>query len=125
MNALKNSVRLVGHLGNDPEFRSFESGKECARVSIATNERYKIQSGDWADDVQWHNLIFWGKLAEVARDHLSQGMHVMIEGRLITRTYEDDQEQVHYFTEIRVGELLILSPKTEEASEFEETPMSP
>ena len=126
MNALKNSVRLVGHLGKDPEFHNYGSGKDCARVSIATNERFKNQSGDWEADTQWHRLVFWGKLAEVARDHLSTGTQVMVEGKLINRTYEDEKDQVRYITEIRVGQLLILSSKAEEVVGFdEEVPMSP
>lgn len=124
MNALRNSVRLVGHLGSDPDFKTFGDGKDLARASLATNERYKSQSGEWEEDSQWHNLVFWGKLAQVAQDLLRKGTLVLIEGKLINRSFMNDKEELQYITEIRVGQLLVLS-KRPDSNGLEEEPISP
>lgn len=125
MNALKNSVRLVGNLGSDPDFKNFGEGKDLARVAIAINERYKNHAGDWVEDTQWHNLVFWGKLAQVAKEHLSKGTLVMVDGKLMNRTYMGEHEELRQITEIRVGQLMILSAKSDYQSAFQDDRLSP
>lgn len=105
MNTLKNSVRLTGFLGNDPEVRKFGENKSLARVSIAVNERFKNQQGEWLTDTQWHHLVLWGKHAVFAEKNLKKGSEVSIEGKLINRSYVDKEGDAKYVTEIVVNEI--------------------
>lgn len=108
MYALKNKVQLIGNLGNAPEIRNTENGKKLARFSVATNETYKNQKGEKITETQWHNLIAWGKLADLAEKFLSKGSEVAIEGKLMSRTYTDKEGNKKYITEVQVNELLML-----------------
>ncbi len=109
MNSLRNKVQLIGNLGNDPEVKVLENGTKLAKFSIATNEFYKNAKGDRVQDTQWHNVVAWGKLAEIAENYLLKGKEVMVEGKLISRSYETKEGQKRYVTEIRCNELLMLS----------------
>lgn len=109
MYALKNKVQLIGNLGNAPEIRNTENGKKLARFSVATSETYKNQKGEKITETQWHNLIAWGKLADLAEKFLSKGSEVAIEGKLMSRTYTDKEGNKKYITEVQVNELLMLS----------------
>lgn len=111
MTNLKNSVKLIGHLGKDPEVRTFESGKKMATFSIATSDTYKNQKGEKIKDTQWHNLVIWGKLADVAGQYLRKGNEVAIEGKLVHRAYETASGEKKYITEINVNEMLMLGKK--------------
>ncbi len=111
MYALKNKVQLIGNLGNKPEIRSLESGKKMARFSMATNEVYRSQNGDKVTETQWHNLIAWGKVAELAEKFLEKGTEIMIEGKLINRNYTDKDGVKRYVTEVQVNEILLLGNK--------------
>ncbi|MDQ7916300.1 single-stranded DNA-binding protein [Mesonia sp. MT50] len=111
MNSLKNKVQLIGNLGNDPEIIALESGKKLAKFSIATNETYKNAQGEKITDTQWHNIIAWGKLAEITENYLSKGKEVMVEGKLASRSYEAKTGEKRYITEIVCQELLMLNNK--------------
>lgn len=111
MNSLKNSVRLMGFLGNDPEIKKYGDNKSLARVSIATNERYKNKDGEWVSDTQWHNLIMWGRQAVFAEKSLEKGTEVAIEGKLVNRAYVDKEGITRYYTEVVVNEVLIFTRK--------------
>ena len=115
MYALKNKVQLIGNLGNAPEVKTLESGKKMARFSVATNEVYRNAKGDKVTETQWHNLVAWGKVAEIVEKFLSKGKEVAIEGKLINRSYNDKDGVKKYITEIQVNELLMLGVKPEEA----------
>ncbi len=108
MYALRNKVQLIGNLGNAPEIRTTENGKKMARFSIATNETYKNAKGERVTETHWHNLIAWGRLADIADRFLEKGREVAVEGKLVTRSYEDKTGVKKYFTEIQVNELLLL-----------------
>lgn len=108
MNSLRNKVQLIGNLGNDPEVIMMENGTKLAKFSIATNESYKNAKGEKVTDTQWHNIVAWGKLAEIAEDFLSKGKEVMIEGKLMNRSYETNEGEKRYITEIKCNELLML-----------------
>lgn len=108
MNSLKNKVQLIGNLGNDPEMVSLENGSKLAKFSIATNETYKNAEGEKVTDTQWHNVVAWGKLAEIAENYLAKGKEVMIEGKLISRSYETKDGDKRYITEVKCNELLML-----------------
>lgn len=111
MYALKNKVQLIGNLGGNPEMRTTESGKKMARFSVATNETYRTAKGDKVTETQWHNLIAWGKVADIAEQYLSKGSEVVIEGKLINRNYTDKEGIKRYVTEVQVNEVLMLGDK--------------
>jgi single stranded DNA-binding protein (ssb) len=113
MNTLKNSVRLTGFLGGDPEVKTFDNNRTLARVSIATNERYRNGQGEWVTDTQWHNLVFWGKQASFAQKSLSKGSEIAIEGKLVNRQYIDKDGVTRYVTEVNVNEILQFNRKPE------------
>ena len=115
MYALKNKVQLIGNLGNAPEVKTLESGKKMARFSVATNESYRNAKGEKVTATQWHNLIAWGKVAEIVEKFLTKGKEVAIEGKLINRSYNDKEGNKKYVTEIQVNELLLLGAKAVEA----------
>lgn len=115
MYALKNKVQLIGNLGNAPEVKTLESGKKMARFSVATSENYRNARGEKVTETQWHNLVAWGKLAEIAEKYLSKGKEVAIEGKLINRSYNDKDGNKKYITEIQVNEMLLLGNKSGEA----------
>jgi single-strand DNA-binding protein len=108
MSNLRNSVQLIGRLGKDPEVRTFDSGKKQASFTIATSETYKNQKGEKVEDTQWHNLVIWGKLADVAGKYLKKGSEIAIEGKLIHRSYETTGGEKRYITEINVNDLVML-----------------
>ena len=110
MKTLKNSVQLIGHLGKDPEVKTF-GDKMKAAFSIATSETYKNAKGEKVEDTQWHNLVIWGKLAEMAGKYLKKGSEVAIEGKLVHRVYETDKGEKRYITEINVNEFEMLGAK--------------
>jgi len=115
MYALKNKVQLIGNLGNAPEVRTLESGKKMARFSVATNENYRNAKGEKVTETQWHNLVAWGKVAEIVEKFLTKGKEVAIEGKLVNRSYNDKEGNKKYVTEIQVNELLLLGVKSTEA----------
>jgi single-strand DNA-binding protein len=113
MYALKNKVQLIGNLGNAPEVRNTEGGKKLVRFSLATNEQYKNAKGERVTETQWHNLIAWGKVADIAEKFLIKGTEVAIEGKLVSRNYMDKEGNKKYVTEIQVNELLMLGKATD------------
>jgi single-strand DNA-binding protein len=114
MNALRNKVQLIGNLGMDPEIKDLNGGKKLAKVSIATNETYKNAKGEKVTDTQWHNLIAWGKTADIIGKYLKKGSEVAVEGKLINKNYTGKDGVKRYTTEIQVNELLILGKKNPE-----------
>lgn len=110
MKSLKNSVQLIGRLGNEPEIRSFESGNKMATFSLATNESYSNSKGEKIEDTQWHNIVVWGKKVEIVENYLNKGSEIALEGRLINRTYEKEGIK-KYITEINLNELLMMGKK--------------
>jgi len=111
MYTLKNKVQLIGILGNAPEVKNTESGKKLARFSIATNEMYRNAKGEKVKETTWHNLIAWGKIAEIVEKYLNKGSEIAIEGKLINRSYTDANGVKRYITEVEVNELLMLGSK--------------
>lgn len=108
MNALRNKVLLIGHLGQDPEITEAENGSRRARFSLATNETYRSASGEKVTDTQWHQVVAWGKTAEIAEAYLKKGREVAVEGKLIHRHYDTEEGQRKYITEVKCLELLLL-----------------
>lgn len=108
MNALKNKVQLIGNLGNTPEVITLDGGKKLVKFSLATNESYTNAKGEKITDTQWHNIIAWNKTAEIIENYLEKGSHVMVEGKLATRSYNDKDGNKRYSTEVVCKELLML-----------------
>lgn len=114
-----NRVQLLGNLGRDPEVKHTQKGTAVARLNLATNERYKDSAGNWQDRAEWHVVILWGKLAEIAGEYLKKGAKVFIDGKLQTRSWEDKEHKItRYATEVIGGELIMLTPlpKSENAA---------
>lgn len=116
MNALRNRVQLIGHLGNDPQVKSFDNGNKVAKLTVATNSTYNNKAGERVQDTQWHNVVMWGKTADIAEKYLQKGQEVAIEGKLTTRSYDDKNGQKRYITEIIVNELVMLGRKEKAAA---------
>lgn len=108
---LRNSVRLVGNLGGNPEVRELPSGKKMAKFSIATTDKYKDADGKQVSETQWHHIVAWGKTADYAAKYLEKGAEVMVEGKLLNRSYTDKEGQKKYFTEVSVNEIQKINPR--------------
>jgi len=108
MTTLRNSVNLIGRLGNDPEMKTFGENRRKARFSLATNEYYTDSEGKRVTETQWHNVIAWGKIAEIAEKLLSKGKETAIHGKLVSRSYDDKEGNKHYITEVLANEILVF-----------------
>jgi len=109
MNALRNKVQLIGRLGQEPEIVNLESGRKLAKFSLATNENYTNAKGEKVENTEWHNIVAWGKTAEIIEKYVNKGQEIVIEGRLTSRSYEDKEGIKRYFTEVVCSEMLMLS----------------
>jgi single-strand DNA-binding protein len=114
MNAIKNKVQLIGHLGANPEVKTLESGKKLASFSIAVNDSYRKASGEKVTETQWHRIVAWEKLADIAEKYLEKGKEVAIEGRLSNRSYTDKDGVKKNSCEIIASELLMLGAKAQQ-----------
>ena len=112
MKNLRNSVQLIGNLGMDPDVKTLESGRTLAKLSIATTDKYTNNKGEKIQDTTWHNLVAWGKTAEIAEKYLKKGSEVAIEGKLTNRSYENKEGEKKYITEIVINEILMLGSKS-------------
>jgi len=108
MTTLKNSVNLIGRLGNDPEMKTFGENRRMARFSLATNDYYNDSEGNRVTETQWHNIVAWGKTAEIAEKLLNKGKEAAIQGKLVNRSWEDKEGEKHYITEVVANEILIF-----------------
>lgn len=111
MNSIRNQVQLIGHLGQDAELKKFDSGKVTVNVRIATSESYKNKSGEKIEETQWHNLIAWGKTAEIMGMYFKKGKQVAVSGKLCHRTYQDKEGKDRYISEVQVNEFTFLDKK--------------
>jgi single-strand DNA-binding protein len=103
-----NKVMLIGNLGRDPEMKYTDSGKAVVRFSIATNESYKGQDGNLVKATEWHNIVAWGKLAELFNQFLKKGKKIYVEGKIRTRSWDDKEGIKHYMTEIIADDFMFL-----------------
>ena len=109
-----NKVILIGNLGKDPEVKFTPQGTPVAKSTLATNERFKDKSGEWQDRTEWHNVVLWQRLAEIAGEYLKKGGKVYIEGRLQTRSWDDKTSgQKKYMTEVVANDLVLLGGRGE------------
>jgi len=107
-----NKVMLLGNVGKDPEMRASQSGMVIASFSLATADRQKDQTGNWVDKTEWHNLVCFGRTAEIVRDYVKKGTQLFVEGKIHTRSWDDKESgQKKYRTEILVNELSLLGSR--------------
>ena len=114
-----NKAILVGRLGKDPETRYMTNGEAVTNVSLATSENYKDKNGEKQERTEWHNLVFYRRLAEIAGEYLKKGAQIYVEGRIQTRKWQDKEGKDRYTTEIIVNEMQMLGGKSGGAGSFE------
>lgn len=111
MNALRNKVQLIGRLGAKVELKTVSGGTSMARFSLATNESYKNAKGDRVEETYWHTLVAFGKTAEIIQKYTDKGSEIGVEGKLVSRSYEDTNGQKKFITEVQVNEVLLMGDK--------------
>ncbi len=123
-----NKVILIGHLGKDPEVRHLENGTSVANFTLATSESYKDKAGNRIDQTEWHNIVVWRGLADVAEKFLKKGSQIYLEGKIRTRSWEDQGGNKKYTTEIVADTFNMLSKKDDssqqQSSQSSQTPSS-
>lgn len=105
-----NRATLIGNLGKDPELRKTPQGTSVCTIRLATTESYKGKSGEWLESTEWHSVVLWDRLAEIAAELLTKSDRIFVEGKISTRTYEKDGVKKH-FTEIIAKNMIILDKK--------------
>ncbi len=113
MSTLKNKVQLIGNVGQNPEITVLESGKKVVRFSLATNEYYKNAKGEKTQITFWHNMVAWNKTAEIIEKYAGKGKEIAIEGKLTSRSYDNEKGEKRYITEVVISEVLLLGSKNE------------
>lgn len=111
-----NNVRLIGHIGQDPKLVSKTQESSVVSMTIATNDNYKDQQGNKQTRTEWHNIVAFGRIANLIIQYTKKGDHIMIEGRLQTRQYVNKEQQQRYVTEIIAEELLFLGGKRDNSN---------
>ena len=106
-----NKAILIGNLGKDPDLRNFEGGNVVANFTLATTEVYRDRNGNKVEQTEWHNIVIWGKLAEIAGKILRKGAKVYIEGRIKNRSWDDREGNKRYITEIVAENFTLLGPR--------------
>lgn len=112
-----NKVMIIGRLGRDPEMRYTQSGRPVTTFSVATSRSWTTGEGERRIETEWFNIVAWGSLAEICKQHLLKGQVVYIEGRLQTRHWEDNDGNKHTSVEVVANEMIMLSEKRENAEE--------
>lgn len=105
---MKNKVQLIGNLGAEPELKTVGNGNAMLRLRLATNERYRTAEGEWKDNTQWHPVVVWGKQAEKLAGLVRKGTGMVVEGRLVQRSYESREGEKRYSTEVVVSDYQLL-----------------
>lgn len=111
-----NKVILLGNLGKDPEIRHLENGRAVTNFTLATSETYKNKEGNRVTNTEWHNVVLWTPLAEIAEKYLKKGSQVYVEGKLTTRTYDDKDGNKRYVTEVVGREMTLLGGRPDGAN---------
>ena len=105
---MKNRVQLIGNAGNDPVIKNLDGGKKVANLTIATNDSYKNDKGERIEQTEWHNVVAWGKTAEIMEKFVTKGKQIAIDGKLTHRSYDDKNGEKRYITEVVVSEIMLL-----------------
>jgi len=113
-----NKIQLIGHTGSDPEVFTFDNGNKQTKISLATTEYWKDKnSGEKKSDTEWHNLVFNGKLAEIAEKYIKKGDKIYVEGKKKTKSFENNSGEKKYIVNININDLKMLGNKIESSSE--------
>lgn len=115
MNTIRNSITLIGNLGQDPEMKRLDNGNVLTTISLATNDVYRNNKGDKITDTQWHNCIAWGKTAEVMQNLLKKGKEVAVRGKLIYRNWEDKNGIKRYTPQVVINEFVLVGQKQKDS----------
>jgi len=107
-----NKAILIGHLGKDPEVRYMPSGEAVANVTLATSETWKDKNGEKQEKTEWHNIVFFKRLAEIAGEYLKKGSQIYVEGRITTEKWQDKEGKDRYTTKIVANEMKMLDRKS-------------
>lgn len=113
MNTLRNSVKLIGRLGQDPEVKLLDNGSKVATFSLATSDSFIDKDGRKQEQTQWHSIVVWGNLAGVCEKYLKKGKEIAVDGSLVYRTWDAKNGTRHYKSEIVASDLLFVGPKGE------------
>jgi len=108
MNAMRNKVQLIGHVGQDPEVKDLEGGKKVANLTLATNDYYTNDKGEKVENTEWHRVSAWGKTAEIIEKYVIKGKEIAVEGKLTHRSYDDKDGTKRYATEVVANDILLL-----------------
>lgn len=111
MRSIRNKVQLIGNVGQEPEVQTLKSGSKVARFSMATNENYRNAKGERVTNTQWHTIVAWNKTAEIIESFVNKGKEIAIEGKLSSRSWEDQDGNKRYTTEVVCNEILLLGNK--------------
>ena len=114
-----NKAILIGHLGKDPEVRYMPNGEAVANVTLATSETWKDKTGEKQERTEWHNIVFYKRLAEIAGQYLKKGSQIYVEGRITTEKWQDKEGKDRYTTKIVANEMKMLGGKSSGSSNFE------
>ena len=114
-----NKVILVGHLGKDPEVRYMPNGEAVANVTLATSETWKDKTGEKQEKTEWHNIVFYKRLGEIAGQYLKKGSLIYVEGRITTEKWQDKEGKDRYTTKIVANEMKMLGKKSSSGGSFE------
>lgn len=116
-----NKVMIIGHVGRDPEMRFVSSGRPVTAFSVATTRSWTNSDGERREETEWFNVVAWGNLAEICKQHLRKGRQVYIEGRFQTRSWQDQEERKHFRTELVANEMILLGDRRGTPSEVVES----
>jgi single-strand DNA-binding protein len=111
MSSLRNQVQLIGNLGKDPEVKDLDSGKKVANFTLATNESYKTKDGEKKEETQWHNIVAWGKTAEIIEKYVTKGREVILKGKLTTERYETKDGDKRSIAKVVCDEVVLVGGK--------------
>lgn len=113
MNTLRNTVKIIGHLGVDPEIIEYAPDSSLARFSVATNSSYKTKGGEWKEQTTWHNIVAWGTKAEWCKKQLKKGSKIILKGKLRNNTYETKAGEKRSKIEIALQQFLVLNSRSQ------------
>ena len=116
-----NKVMVIGNVGRDPEMRYIPSGKPVTSFSVATSRSWTNSEGERREETEWFNVVAWGNLAEICKQHLRKGQQVYVEGRLQTRSWEDHEGKKRFRTELVASEMILLGGRRSASEAIEST----
>ena len=108
MNAMRNKVQLIGHVGQEPEIKTFDGGKKVVNFTLATNDSYKNEKGEKVEQTEWHKITAWGKIADIIEKYVTKGKEIAVEGKLTHRSYDDKNGEKRFITEVVANDILLL-----------------